>query len=808
MKVSLSWLKAFLPLTQTASEIACHLTNLGIEVESISGHEATFSGVIVGKILHAEKHPDADRLKVAHVTDGAQDYQVVCGGSNCREGIVVAFAKEGACLTDENGKKWKIKKSKIRDIESSGMLCTWKELQLSEESEGIIELPASTPLGMDFSAVALDPVFDLSLTPNLGHCYSILGIARELAACLKLKIGDPPHLVSLVSRENALGRGEGSEIKRVEIEDPTLCPRYTCCMMTGIRVGPSPAWMQEQLTKCGLRPINNIVDISNYVMLEQGQPLHIFDSDHIAGPKLIVKLTPSPFSFQTLDQKSREIPSGTLFIYDEEKPLDLAGIMGGLDSAVTEKTVNILIEAAVFAPSTIRKTSRLLDLKTDASNRFSRGIDEEGVIRALNRATELIYEIAGGTIHPIVDEYPSPSPKKKIHLRPEKVNQIIGFHLSKGEMIDLLKRLEMRVTPHHNDLMVEVPSYRNDVHIEADLIEEIARLYGYHLIPKAQPVYTAGSLLDSPLFTLEQEVRSILLREGLQECITCDLISPAENALTREKEMSDAATLSVLHPRSMDQSILRTSLLPGMIKVAQQNFNFQQTDLALFEIGRVHYKEGEAIAEPTCAALLLSGLSRPAHFDRKPSPFDFLDLKGMIENLFDSLHLNPIQFHPSYLHAFHPWRQAHITLRDRKVGVLGEVHPDLIRKSNLHGRIFFAEINVSDILELKTPSVRFRPLAPYPSSTRDWTLTISTHLPYGTVADLIKSYHSPYLESFEMIDSFSSKELGPDRKNVTFRFIYRDRHQTIGYPTVEEEHRKLTSHLQNALDDFIPKQHL
>ena len=780
MKVPLSWLKQFLPLTQTARTIALHLTNLGIEVESITGDEVTFSGIVVGKVLATEKHPNADRLRVARVTDGSQEYQVVCGAPNCREGIIVAFAREGAELIDDDGKKWKIKKSKIRDVESCGMLCSSKELKLAEESEGIIELPENTPLGVDLSAVALDPIFDLSFTPNLGHCQSVLGIARELAASFNLKLHLPIPKVS----------DQGSDQIDIILENPKVCPRFACRIIKEVKIGPSPAWMQTRLIQCGLRPINNIVDVASYVMLEMGHPLHIFDRDQIAGSKIILKQAIAPLKFETLDNQSREIPAETLLIYDQEKPLSIAGIMGGLASAITDKTKNILIEAAVFAPTSIRQSSRLLDIKTDASSRFDRGVDEQAVHRALDRATELIHEIAGGTTQAATHQYPNPSKQKTILLRPLRAEQIIGFTLSTGEMIELLHRLDMHVTTDKENLHVTPPSYRNDVNIESDLIEEIARLYGYNHIPRVRPVYSTGSLADSPLFTLEVETRTLLLREGLQECITCDLISPSENALTQEKEIPDSATLRVLQPRSLDQSVLRTSLLPGMIKVAQHNYNFQQTDLALFEIGRIHYKEKEKIEEPSCAAILLSGLSRHPHFDRKPSPFDFFDLKGMIENLCHYLRLPHIEFLPSNLHTLHPWRQAQVKIEDNTIGVFGEIHPDLVLKSNLHGRLLFAELSLNDILELKKQDIRFHNLALYPSSIRDWTVTLSTYLPYAQIASLIQSTRSPHLESFEMIDSFTSKELGPNQKNVTFRFVYRDRHQTIAYEIVEEEHRK------------------
>ena len=712
MKVPLSWLKQFLPLTQTVDAIAHHLTTLGIEVEDIIGKETTFSGIVVGKVTSANQHPNADRLRVATVSDGTEEYQVVCGAPNCREGIIVAFAREGAELLDESGKKWKIKKSKIRDVESYGMLCTMKELRLSEECDGIIEMEATTPLGIDVASVLMDPVFDLSFTPNLGHAQSILGVARELAASLQLKLHtQTPEFIE-----------KGSEKMSVTLEDPATSPRFACRVMTEIKVAPSPVWMQKRLIQCGLRPINNVVDVSNYVMLELGHPLHCFDRDKISGSQIIVKAANAPQKLETLDHTVRDIPPETLLVCDEKKPLAIAGIMGGLDSSATEKTKNILIEAAVFAPTSIRKASRMLGLKTDASSRFDRGVDIEGPVRAISRAVELIQSMAGGTVHPSVDAYPVQQKTKKILLRPERAQKLIGISLSTGEIISLLERLEMKVEQTAEGLLVTVPSYRNDITIEVDLIEEIARLYGFSNIPKVKPVYSTGALLDSPIYQLEVEARALLVGAGLQECITCDLISPDESRIS---ELPNDATLRVLHPRSIDQSVLRTSLLPGMLKVAQLNFNQNAHDLSLFEIGRIHFKEGEKIEEPTCISILLSGMSRHPHFDRKPSPFDFFDLKGIVENFCHHLHLKKPEFHLSNLHTLHPWRQAEIKIGDVKIGVFGELHPSL-----LHGRSLFAELNLSDILGLKKHDVKFHPLALYPASTRDWTLTLSTQIPY------------------------------------------------------------------------------
>jgi phenylalanyl-tRNA synthetase beta chain len=794
MKVPLSWLKDFLPLNKTAQEIAETFTSLGIEVEKITGMTTTFTGVVVGKVLKAEPHPNADRLKIALVTDGTQEYQVVCGAANCRPGINVAFARIGAELTDGEGKKWKVKKSKIRDVESYGMLCSPKELHLSEEADGILELAEDLVLGIDFSSLVTDPVFDISLTPNLGYCLSVLGLSRELAAAYKMKVQRPAvHL-----------KQTGHQKIDVEVADPKLCPRYSCRVVSKIKVGPSPEWMQKRLSACGLRPINNVVDVANYVMLELGQPLHIFDLKAVVDSKIIVAPAGEPASLETLDGIKREIPPNTILIRDPEKPLAIAGIMGGLSSAATEKTDTILIEAAVFNPASIRQSSRLLDLKTDASYRFERGVDGGHVVQALDRAAQLIQELAGGEIHPLTDVQAHPFTARTIPCRLSRLNQLLGFTLSESEAIGLFERLEMHAKSKGGDILdVAVPTYRNDLQQEVDLIEEIARLYGYQNIPRRRPVYSGSDLPDTPIYLLEKKSRELLLEQGLQECITCDLISPEISHLTLEKGLPEGSTIRVLHPRSVDQSVLRSSLLPGLLKVVQHNFNHQTENLAAFEIGRIHFKENSDYQEASCIGLILTGKNREHHFQRKPHDVDFFDLKGMVENLCDGLRLARYSFEPSHLHTLHPWCQAKIKSGDVTVGVMGQIHPQLLAQFDLHQPIYFAELNLNDVLPLKKKDRLFSELAAFPSSERDWTMTLKENVPMSNVMQAIERTKSPFLENFYLLDLYTSDQLGKDRKNATFRFIYRDSGKTMDFETVEQEHHKLTHSVAEKLRDCL-----
>jgi phenylalanyl-tRNA synthetase beta chain len=671
MKVPLSWLKEYLNFTQSPEELANVLTLAGIEVEGIETSSLKFSGIVVGQVLETSRHPSADRLCIAKVSDGKEEFQVVCGASNCRAGIKTAFAKIGATLFDEEGKSFKIKRSKLRDVESFGMLCSATELGLSDGLEGIMELSEEFEVGKDLASYYSDLIFEVSLTPNLGHCMSIYGLARELSAQLD---------IPLKKLSYSLNEDEEPIEKCIQalLIDKKQCLRYACRAVKGIQVGPSPEWLKKKIEACGVRSINNVVDIGNLVMLEFGQPLHLFDLDKIEGKKIIITAQTDYKELETLDDAKRLIPPDVLLICDTAKPLAFAGVMGGKSSAVSDQTVNVVIEAAYFTPQAIRKSARLIGLKSDSSQRFEKGIDPSGVIDALNYAAFLLQKVAGGKIcKGFIDQKAHEFVEKKIACRIQRVNQLLGTLLSAGEIVGLLRRLGMRILQETNhELLVEVPIYRNDISIEVDLIEEVARVYGYNNIPKPIPLLTISTIPHAPLYLMEKEVRTRLMAEGLQELITCDLISPKQAAMMLEHSMSKEALISVLLSHSVDQSVLRPSLLPGLLQAVKYNIDHGTTHIAGFEIGRTHFKEKDQYIEPTVAGIILSGKRAPYHWDPKPEDFDFYDLKGIIENLLASLKIEGVNFEISHLQNFHPGRQAKIKKGEAVLGVMGEVHPE------------------------------------------------------------------------------------------------------------------------------------
>jgi phenylalanyl-tRNA synthetase beta chain len=793
MKVPLSLLREYLSFTQSPQELAEVLTLAGIEVEGIQASVLNFCGVVVGKVLETSKHPFADRLTIARVTDGKEEFQIVCGAPNCRAGIRTAFAKIGASLTDGDGKAFLIKKGKLRDVESFGMLCAADELGLGV-GEGIMELSDAFEVGDELAGYYSDVILEVSLTPNLGHCMSILGLARDLCAQLEIPLNKKEfHLIE-----------EADPIEKeihVQLIDKRQCPRYACRLVKGIQVGPSPIWLKKKVEACGVRSINNVVDVGNLVMFELGQPLHMFDFDKIDGQKLIITSQTGYDEMQTLDDAKHLIPPDSLLICDASKPLAFAGIMGGKSSAVTESTVNVLIEAACFSPQSIRKTAKLIALKSDSSQRFERGTDPNNVIPSLDYAAYLLQKVAGGKVAKgAVDQKAHDFPEKKINCRTQRVNKLIGTQLSSNEIAELLGRLGIRtIEEKPNEQLMSVPTYRNDISMEADLIEEVARVYGYNNIPKSPPRHISSTIFNAALYELEKNIRERLIAEGLQEFMTCDLIGPAQAEMALENAMNKNALIAVVHSHSIDQSILRTTLLPGLLQTVKYNFDHGNPNIAGFEVGRVHFKTNDQYFEPSTAGIILSGKRTPYHWDPKPREVDFFDLKGIVENLLAGLKIEGLSFEISHLHNFHPSRQAQIKKGDAILGIIGEVHPSHVAKVDVTQRIFFAEINLNELMPLIPKQQKVADIAPFPGSERDWTVTLSEDKPIGAILNALRAVPSRLLEKVTLLDLYKSEQIGKDKKNATFRFSYKDTEKTIAFETVEKEHARMISELTQNL---------
>jgi phenylalanyl-tRNA synthetase beta chain len=798
MQLPLSWIKEFIHLDSTPDEIAKMLTMAGLEVDSFKTVTQSWKGIVVGHVLEVEKHPNADKLCVATVSDGKETYQVVCGAPNCRQGMKTAFAPIDATLKDENGKEFKIKKTKIRGVESSGMLCSGKELQVSDDDDGILELPESIRTGMPLSELFSDTIFEISLTPNLGHCASVLGIARELSAITGL----PLHVPAIFLNQPEPSTNSAF---KVTISDPEACPRYTCRLVRNVKVGPSPYWLRSRLEKCGLRSVNNIVDITNYILMERGHPLHAFDYERLEGPEIIVKKAQEGEHFTTLDGKERTLTLQDLMICDAKRPIALAGVMGGGNSEVTEQTRHVLIESAYFDSVTIRKTSKRLGLQTDSSKRFERGTDPNHVITALNRAAMLMQEIGEGTLSSdVVDIKMGDFPEKVINCRLSRINHVLGTLFSRGEIEEIFQRLDFHYSWKEQDnFIVHVPTYRVDIQAEIDLIEEVARLYGYDNIEKKESYYQSSKLPHAPIYIFENEVRACLIAEGLQEFLTCDLIGPSLINLIQDKTMSADSLITVLNPTSIEQSILRTSLLPGLLQVVKYNIDHQNHEIGGFEIGRIHFKEGDQFKEQSIAAIILSGKSRPHHWDIKPHEYDFYDLKGIVENILGELGIANLRFENIGINTFHSGRQASIFIDSLEIGSIGEIHPAILRRLDVSQRILFGEFNLHDLIQVAQRKEKVIALSIYPGSERDWTFTIKTSVPFDQVLQCVYEQNSPLLEEVSLLDIYCSEKLGQDVQNMTLHFVYRDVSKTVSQEVVDAEHQRLKTGVLNKLGDAV-----
>jgi len=774
MKLPLSLLKSFLIADLSIQKIAETLTLLGIEVDHIFHEKPPFAKVVAADVTACAPHPNADRLQVAQVSDGQKTYQVVCGGTNCRAGIRVPFALPGAVLTGEDGKIFRIEETKLRGVLSSGMICSAEELHLSGGAPGtIMELPSDIEVGKDLVPLLWDPVLELSLTPNLGHCFSALGIARELSAALQIPLHHP-HL--------SVSHGKTKVQEKIDVSvEADLCKRYMGRWCDGVHIGPSPLWLQQLLLAAGMKPISNAVDLANYMLLKWGQPMHVFDGEKIEGNKIRVITTAAAGKFLGLDQVEREVPKGTLVIADGSQPLALAGIIGGAGSAVSNSTTQIFLECAVFDPLTIRKTARAISLRTESAQRFERGVDPVGCAAALEEACYWLTELTGGTLASgAIDLKQGSFAPKKVPYRTERINSLLGLKLSQSEIEGIFHRLGFKT----NSNEAEIPLFRSDISEEIDLVEEVARIYGYNHIPKNATRCTTSQLPHDPIYLFEKSVRTGCIQLGLQEFLNADLIGPALAHLFA------TPLLKTLHSKSEEYSLLRASLLPGLLQSAKHNFDHKTFSFGAFEIGRIHLAQEEL----TMVALLLTGNSSPSHWSGGGSrPYDFYDLKGALENLLTHLNLPTPSFSASDHILFHPGRQAHLSCGKVPLGFLGEVHPALLEKFDIKQPVLFAELHLETALSFQRKSPRMTPLSQFPASERDWTVSLPLDAEIASLFQKMHSFHTPLLAKVELIDLYYPEEA--KQKNATFRFTYRDPLKTVSFEEVETAHHNLLAEI-------------
>ncbi|MCB1212715.1 MAG: phenylalanine--tRNA ligase subunit beta, partial [Chlamydiia bacterium] len=742
-------------------------------------------------------HPNADKLSIAKVTDGKQEWQVVCGAPNCRAGITAAFAPEGAHFSSPGCPDMTITRRKIRGVESVGMLCSSSEIGIEPPhdvgDEGILELDDSFSVGTDLVKALTDSIFEISLTPNFAHCASIMGVARELAAAYDLPFKDPLSLWPMGNENPSHSDGVS-----LEVQDPDQCPRYSCRVIRNVVPKPSPFWLRYKLYKCGCRSINTIVDATNLILYATGQPLHAFDLANLAGNKVVVRAAKEGECMMTLDERERTLEEGMLLICDAEKPVALAGVMGGANSVVTDETRDLLIESAYFSPSGIRRTSKRLSIMTDSSRRFERGCDPNAPVYALRAVTALIHQLSGGEVESeIIDALSERIEPRRVSLRVSRVNQLLGLHLGVGEVESTFKRLGFYTQwDGKNTFSIDVPTYRIDIKEEIDLVEEVARFYGYEKFPRVSPRYHGSTLPHVPIYTFEQRVRNCCLGLGLQELLTCDLIGPESLGVLKTSDFKRQEPIRVLNPSSIEQSVLRQSLLPGLLQVVKLNADHGNRDLAGFEIGKIHFKNEGQYREELVLGLVLVGRPAPHYWGDKDRNADFYDLKGVVEDFLSGMGVVG-ECIPSSVENFHPGRQTSIVSEGLAIGAFGEIHPEISQKLDVDGRIYFAEISLTDLFHSQKPLPRYKSVPQYPSSTRDWTATLHRETPIGNVLTALQKEGTELLAGVELLYLYRDPENSAPVVNATFRLTYQDRSRTVQQEEVDSVHFALIDKIGN-----------
>ena len=793
MLVSYNWLKKYVDLDISAEQLAERLTFAGLELDEIIYQGGGFTNVAVAQVLTCDPVTGSDHLHLLSVDiGGTEPLTVICGAPNVAAGQIVACAKVGAELPGG----FQITARKTFGVLSQGMICSQKELGLSEDHSGIWVLDdyfagQAAPLGQELAeALALkDTVLLIELTPNRSDCLGMLNIAREAAALT----GKTVRLPDLCYAE--LG-GPAADAIGISVEDPRLCPRYVGRVVRQVKIGPSPLWMQRCLLAAGMRPINNVVDISNFVMLEMNQPLHTFDYDKLRGRRIIVRAARTGEQMQTLDGKVREFSGEEILICDGDGPVCVAGVMGGMDTEVTEQTVNILIESACFDPPHIRRTARKLGIPSEASQRFEKGVDVAACDVACRRAAQLLVQYCGGVADQGCVDARAPYaaggfPEKKITLRPQRVNHILGTDFSPEEIAAVMTALNFPYEDCRGQLLVNIPSYRLDIEAEVDLIEEVARIKGYDRIPATIPM-NAGSGGRNGRQQLLLWLKNLCAGLGLSETVNYSFISPKESdRLGLAAEHPWRQGLMISNPLSEEQSVMRQSLLPGLLHTTARNQSRRNMELRLFELGSIFIPAAERSNEqqPTevlTLGLLLAGRPTP-HWQEQPQDYDFFALKGLVEALAESLGLPQLTFSRAAADYLHPGKSAEICLNGERLGFLGELHPETTAAYELIDRVQVAELAVEPLLQAALAQGNHRHELPrYPASTRDIAVIGPAPVAAAAIEAAICASGGPYLETVRLFDLYDRPPIQPGYRSLAYALSFRAPERTLTDQEVDQ----------------------
>ena len=785
MKASVTWLKEFVDFDITVEELADKLSASGTKVEGIERPAGTIEGVVVAEVLDIADHPNADKLTLVEVsTAPGSSQQVVCGARNFSVGDRVPLAGVGARLPDGT-----IEARKIRGVVSNGMLCSGAELGVSKDHSGILVLPVDAEPGSDVTAVlGLDDVIlDLEVTPNRGDCMGMIGLAREVAALVGSDLRVPDFTIHPEERESDVA---------VTIDDAVGCQRYVARFVDGTKSGSSPSWMQARLVRLGVRPISVVVDVTNYVMLETGQPLHAFDAAGVPEHTIVVRRAREGENLRTLDGVERTLHPDDLVIADRTRPIGIAGVMGGADTEVSDDTDSVILEAATFDPATVAYTSRRHGLRTEASARFERGADPEMPPVAATRAAALIAELAGGTVASnTVDIYPAPQEPSRITLRPPRTNALLGYEISMADQAAHLRSIELDVTPAGKELSIVIPTWRRDLRREVDLIEEVARLAGFARLPSTLPPARAGGL-DSHQ-AVERRMRRILAGFGLSEAWTSSFGSPHDlDALGLPADHPARDAIALENPTSELDPVLRTTLLPGLLRSTARNLAQHAPGVALFEIARVYERSDERLPrEPLILGAVFTG-ERTSTWSEPKRRWDFWAAKGVVEGLFESLGVDGARFAPITSMPWHPTRAAGVLLGDEGLGVIGEIHPDVCDRFDVaEGTIGF-ELAVDPIIAALPEGVQVGELSRFPAIYIDLAFVVDERTPAARIADVIERAGAPEVVSVTLFDVYRGEQIAAGKKSLAYALELRAPDRTLTDAEAEVVTQRISTALQ------------
>ncbi|MRX65968.1 phenylalanine--tRNA ligase subunit beta [Maribacter luteus] len=803
MNISYNWLKQFLNIDWKANDTAELLTDLGLEVEGISSYETVkggLKGIVVGHVLTCEQHPNADRLKLTTVDIGLEKpVQIVCGAPNVAKGQKVPVATIGTTLYTKEGEAWTIKKGKIRGEESHGMICAEDELGLGESHDGIMVLEDTLVPGTPFAEIVEienDEVFEIGLTPNRADAMSHYGVARDLKAGLKQKEVVKELITPSTSHFNITDRSLKMD---VSVEDNTLAPRYCGVTLSNLIIQPSPNWLKNRLKAIGLNPVNNVVDATNYVLHEMGQPLHAFDADRILGKKIVVKTLPKGTKFMTLDGIERELHEEDLMICDAEKPMCIAGVFGGINTGVTENTKSIFLESAYFDPVSIRKTAKRHGLNTDASFRFERGIDIENVEYSLKRAALLIKEIAGGDItSDIVDLYPHKKDDYQVFLTFDKIDHLIGQKIPRDTIKSILASLEIKVkNVTESGMGLVIPSYRVDVQREVDVIEEILRVYGYNNIAFGDKLNASIAPISKyEDYNLQVIIGDLLASRGFYEIMTNSLTSPDYIDLIKELNKDDS--VSMLNPLSADLSALRQSMLLNGLETISYNINRKNRNLRFFEFGKTYHKYADRYVENKHLSLMVTGNRNETGWASPAKPTDFFFFKSVVENILNRLGIPERTQTPAESSLFS--EGLTLTAKKKKIVDFGVINKSLIKHFDIKQEVFYADFNWDNIIELVPKSeIIFKPIPKYPEVKRDFALLINENVAFKQIHDIAFQTERKLLKKVNLFDVYTGDKLPEGKKSYAVSFTLLDENKTLTDKQIDKIMSKLQQKYETEL---------